>query len=105
MQLKEMPGVHSSLQGRSRKICVIGAGVSGLRAARLLAAAGFEITVLEARDRIGGRIHQSSRFGLPVDLGASWIHGTQGNPIVDLAEKARSTTVACGAVYSICDSK
>ncbi|KAL9015289.1 MAG: hypothetical protein Q9173_000087 [Seirophora scorigena] len=61
---------------------------------------GFEVTILEARDRIGGRIHQSSRFGLPIDLGASLIHGTQGNPTV----RAKSTIVACGVVDSICDS-
>ena len=99
-----MPGVRSNFHSRPRKVCVIGAGISGLRAAELLTTAGFEVTVLEARDRIGGRIHQSSRFGPLIDLGASWIHGTQGNPFVHLAEKARSTTVACGAVHSICDS-
>jgi phytoene dehydrogenase-like protein len=77
--------------------------VSGLRAAGLLLAAGLKVTVLEARNRIGGRIQQSSELGLPIDVGASWIHGTQGNPFVALAEKTRTTTVACGAVDSICD--
>ena len=91
-------------RARPGKVCVVGAGVSGLRAAGLLAVAGFDVTVLEARDRVGGRIHQNARFGIPIDLGACWMHGTQGNPIVDLAEKARLTTVACGAVDSICDS-
>ena len=92
-----------NFQGQSKKICIIGAGISGLRAAELLCAAGFDITILEARTRIGGRIHQSTQFGPPIDLGASWIHGTKGNPIVRLAEKAKSTIVACGAVHSICD--
>ncbi|RYP91101.1 hypothetical protein DL770_002757 [Monosporascus sp. CRB-9-2] len=94
----------SYFHGRSRTVCVIGAGVSGLHAAGLLAAAGFEVTILEARDRVGGRVYQNAGLGLPIDLGASWIHGTEGNPLVALAEKAGTTTIACGAVYSICAS-
>ena len=61
--------------------------MSGLRAAGLLVTAGFEVTILEARDRIGCRIQQSSHFGLPVDIGASWMHGTRDNPFVALAEE------------------
>ncbi|KAI1323573.1 hypothetical protein F5Y16DRAFT_412517 [Xylariaceae sp. FL0255] len=87
---------------RPKTVCVIGAGVSGLRAAQVLASAGFKVTILEARDQGSGRVAQTPALGLPIDLGASWIHDTQGNPLTDLAEKVGSATVACGAVYSIC---
>ncbi len=65
---------------------VVGAGIAGLAAARVLHDAGFEVTVIEARSRIGGRIWTSEQWaGVPVDLGASWIHGITGNPVADLA--------------------
>jgi monoamine oxidase len=66
-------------------IAVIGAGISGLTAARRLDAAGVSVTVFEARNRIGGRIWTDTSLGLPLDLGASWLHGDDGNPLVALA--------------------
>ncbi|MER2133934.1 MAG: NAD(P)/FAD-dependent oxidoreductase [Arthrobacter sp.] len=60
---------------------VVGAGVSGLSAARALAANGQRVVVLEARDRIGGRLHTERLDGRITDLGASWIHGIDGGPL------------------------
>jgi len=58
-------------------VIVIGAGSSGLSAARRLAEAGRSVTVLEARNRIGGRIDtgQLHGFSMPVERGAEFIHG------------------------------
>ncbi|MEM6758793.1 MAG: FAD-dependent oxidoreductase [Pseudomonadota bacterium] len=72
-------------QTGARQVCVIGAGMSGLAAASTLAQMGREVTVLEARDRIGGRIWTDTRLDAALDLGASWIHGTEGNPLTALA--------------------
>lgn len=56
---------------------VIGAGMAGLGAARTLHDAGASVTVLEARDRIGGRTHTSHDIAdFPVELGAEYIHGS-----------------------------
>ena len=65
---------------------VVGAGVAGLTAARLLHDAGQRVVVLEARDRIGGRLHTARTHGVATDLGASWIHGIADNPLYDLVE-------------------
>lgn len=74
---------------RGKTVAVVGAGMAGLAAARALADAGADVTIYEARTRIGGRV-QTSRLwpDLPCDLGASWIHGTRGNPIAALARAA-----------------
>jgi monoamine oxidase len=55
---------------------IIGAGIAGLTAARVLADAGQTVTVLEARERIGGRVHTDRSFAaIPVEFGAEFIHG------------------------------
>lgn len=77
-------------------VVVIGAGMAGLSAARRLRSLGYAVTVVEARDRIGGRIHTWRGWGdVPLDLGASWIHGYRGgNPITPLAQAAGARLVA-----------
>lgn len=80
---------------RRRRVVVIGAGMAGLIAAKKLIDHGDDVTVLEARDRVGGRIHTVHPWpGGTVDIGASWIHGPQGNPITPIAKAAGATMVA-----------
>ena len=72
------------------KVIVVGAGMSGLSAARSARELGANVSVLEARDRVGGRIWTDRSLGIPVDLGASWIHGPMLNPITRLADKVQA---------------
>ena len=88
------PTASAPQTGRTADVLVIGAGIAGLRAAEVLAAGGRRVIVLEARDRIGGRIHTDRSWGVPVELGASWIHGVQNNPIAALAASAGIKTQA-----------
>lgn len=69
---------------------VIGAGVAGLQAARILHQAGLEVAVLEARDRIGGRVHTLRLAGwpFPVEAGAEFVHG-RPPALLPLARGAR----------------
>lgn len=79
---------------READVLVIGAGMAGLAAARALQAAGRRVIVLEARQRIGGRVWTDTAWpDLPVDLGASWIHGVEGNPIAEIAAEQAIPTL------------
>ena len=67
---------------KSDKIIVIGAGLAGLSCARILATEGFDVEILEARDRIGGRVHTKAIGGREgVDFGGSYLHGGPENPL------------------------
>lgn len=58
-------------------VIVVGAGVAGLAAARVLCQFGIPVVILEARDRVGGRIHTLWEQGcsVPIELGAEFVHG------------------------------
>jgi monoamine oxidase len=75
----------AAVAGEGERIGVIGAGVAGLGAARDLADAGWDVTVLEARDRIGGRIEtlHDPAWGLPLELGANWVHAPRSSGLLD----------------------
>lgn len=64
---------------------VVGAGVAGVTAARLLTKAGHRVVVLEARDRVGGRVWTDHSDGYVTDRGASWIHGIDHSPVAAAA--------------------
>lgn len=89
----------------NEQIVVVGAGISGLAAARRLLDEGFCVTVLEGRDRIGGRIWTDHSLDLPVDLGAAWIHGISRNPLMDLVRdigiQTARTRFAALALYDL----
>lgn len=124
-------GTHIPMEPRSRyRVGVLGAGIAGLAcAAELLLQAerdnvDLEVVVLEARSRIGGRLltddttfrSADGKKPFPVDLGASWIHGIDHNPLASLAREAGVSFVTSseevkmlrenmGAVDSVVDDK
>ena len=91
---REVPGadrgaVTPGSAQRNQSVVIVGAGVAGLAAAGELRTSGFDdVVVLEARDRIGGRVWTDTiGDGFPIDLGASWIQGIDGNPIAAIARE------------------
>jgi len=67
-------------------IAVVGAGAAGIGAARRLVDKGsVSVLVLEARDRVGGRVHTIEPAGFPLDRGAEWLHSADRNPLSPMA--------------------
>lgn len=99
-------GEATTLSERNNsKIVIIGAGISGLSSARYLTQHGYHPILLEAQDKVGGRIRTDRSLGVPFDEGASWVHAPKGNPITPIAKRAGAQTFVTDddsvAVYDI----
>lgn len=92
-------------KGKIPNIAIVGAGISGLRCADVLIKSGARVTMYEARDRIGGRVHQVVSGGHLMDLGANWVHGTENNPIADIARRTRTITHDIEERQAVIDSQ
>lgn len=82
---------HVLERGRADRVVIVGAGLAGLAAARVLTDQGDgprSVVVLEADAKPGGRARADHSLRVPVHLGAAWIHGDRGNPISALAVRA-----------------
>ena len=70
-------------------VLIIGAGAAGLAAARELAMAGIQAIVLEARERVGGRVYTDHKSIVPIEFGAEFVHG--GHPrLLEIIEEANA---------------
>jgi monoamine oxidase len=84
-------------------VIVIGAGLSGLAAARKLQESGKKVAVLEARERVGGRVQtDTSTFSHPFDVGAHWFHQSEPgqNPLANWAKTQGFKTVPDATEYA-----
>jgi monoamine oxidase len=80
------------VSARSADVAVVGAGLAGLAAARELRAAGRDVVVLEARDRVGGRtLNEPIGDGKVVEIGAQWVGPTQDRVLALIAELGLET--------------
>ena len=72
-------------QKETYDVIIVGAGISGLSSAYTLNNSGVDkILVLEAADRIGGRVWTEDPWGSKMEMGASWIHGIENSPTFEM---------------------
>lgn len=76
-----------------QRVIVLGAGLSGLTAARQLQRFGLDVIVLEARNRVGGRVHTYRKGSFIADLGPSSLNGVVGNPVVVLGKQLELSVI------------
>ena len=74
-------------------VVIVGAGAAGIAACRMLQAAGLDVRVLDARYRVGGRAHTEQMLGLPVDMGAAWLHFAEENAFTGIAQEGGFTVI------------
>lgn len=88
----------STPSAASADVAIVGAGVAGLAAMRVLEERGVRTRVLEARDRIGGRVHtvRDARLAHPIELGAEFVHGSAPE-LLEIAREARLVLYAVEA--------
>jgi monoamine oxidase len=88
-------------------VVVIGAGVAGLCAASAVAAAGHSVLILEARDRIGGRVwtRREPELSAPIELGAEFIHGRATETFDLLHETGKAALDTAGAHWTVQNGK
>lgn len=96
-----------ALSSADRSVIVIGAGIAGLAAAWKLGSAGCRVSVLEARDRIGGRIWTISNPhpDFPIELGAEFIHGRPPEILDSLQEAGTEITEVEGRSWCRFDNR
>ncbi|XP_074574570.1 polyamine oxidase 1-like [Curcuma longa] len=89
LTLSSTPLVLGGFAGPS--VIIVGAGMSGISAGKTLSDAGIKnLLILEATDRIGGRMRKANFAGINVEMGANWVEGVNGdtvNPIWNMANK------------------
>ncbi|MBO0841820.1 MAG: FAD-dependent oxidoreductase [Nocardioides sp.] len=88
------PDVPAAVDGEPTRVIVVGAGIAGLTAANALTTAGVECVVVEARERIGGRLRTVEVDGHVADLGGAWIHHPDDNVLTEWAALAGVPVVA-----------
>jgi monoamine oxidase len=85
---------------RRADVIIVGAGAAGLAAAEILSGQGYSVQILEARNRIGGRIWtlHDRKFPVPVEMGAEFIHG-RPEATLELVDRAKLTAIEIPFVF------
>ncbi len=87
LKSKQHPAIKAHPSKDKPTILIIGAGLSGITAAKELTHHGLNVILVEARDRVGGRIHSLHiEDGSFIELGAQFVHGVKNNPLFNISE-------------------